>query len=141
MSPVSEPLGGVPQLAKYELLEEIGHGGMATVYRARDVRLGREVAVKIIHKHLRENNEVAARFEAEARAVAKLRHPNIVEVYDVSSEDEPDKYIVVELSRGTTLRRLLTKSARCRPRSAPRSASSSPPRSRTRTRPASSTAT
>jgi serine/threonine-protein kinase len=104
----------LPQLAKYEILEELGHGGMATVYRARDVRLGREVAVKIIHKHLRENREMAARFEAEARTVAKLRHPNIVEVYDVSSEDEPDKYIVVQLSRGMTLRRLLGRVGRCR---------------------------
>jgi eukaryotic-like serine/threonine-protein kinase len=97
-----------PSLAKYELLEELGHGGMATVYRARDVRLDREVAVKVIHRHLRDNAEVAIRFAAEARAVAKLRHPNIVEVYDVSGEDEAEKYIVVELSRGKTLRRLLS---------------------------------
>jgi serine/threonine protein kinase len=108
MSPVTET-SSLPQLDKYEVLEELGHGGMATVYRARDLRLDREVAVKIIHKHLRENVEIAARFDAEARAVAKLKHPNIVEVYDVSEADEPDKYIVVELSRGTTLRRALTK--------------------------------
>ncbi|HMJ50928.1 MAG TPA: serine/threonine-protein kinase [Polyangiaceae bacterium] len=108
MSPVTEA-ASLPQLDKYEVLEELGHGGMATVYRARDLRLDREVAVKIIHKHLRENTEIGARFDAEARAVAKLRHPNIVEVYDVSAPDEPDKYIVVELSRGTTLRRVLTK--------------------------------
>ena len=108
MSPVTEA-ASLPQLDKYEVLEELGHGGMATVYRARDPRLDREVAVKIIHKHLRESVEVGARFDAEARAVAKLRHPNIVEVYDVSAPDEPDKYIVVELSRGTTLRRALTR--------------------------------
>jgi len=97
----------LPRLSKYEILEELGHGGMATVYRARDLRLERDVAVKIIHKHLRESKEVAIRFEAEARAVAKLRHSNIIEVYDVSGEDEAEKYIVVELSRGMTLRRLL----------------------------------
>jgi eukaryotic-like serine/threonine-protein kinase len=96
-----------PEIEKYELLEEIGHGGMATVYRASDRRLGREVAVKVIHRHLRENAEVAARFVSEARAVAKMRHPNIVEVYDVSDEDDPERYLVVELVRGTTLRRLL----------------------------------
>jgi eukaryotic-like serine/threonine-protein kinase len=107
MSRVTEA-ASLPQLDKYEVLEELGHGGMATVYRARDLRLDREVAVKIIHKHLRENTEIAARFDAEARAVAKLKHPNIVEVYDVSASDEPDKYIVVELSRGITLRRALT---------------------------------
>jgi serine/threonine protein kinase len=89
-------------------LEQIGHGGMATVYRARDRRLGREVAVKIIHRHLRENWEVAQRFESEARAVAKLKHPNIVEVYDVSDKTEDERYLVVELVRGTTLRKLLT---------------------------------
>jgi len=97
----------LPQLAKYEVLEEIGHGGMATVYRARDRRLGREVAVKVIHPHLRDSREVVSRFHAEAKAVAKLRHPNIVEVFDVSEADEPEQYLVVELVRGTTLRKLL----------------------------------
>lgn len=94
-------------LPKYELLDEIGHGGMATVYRARDKRLGREVAVKLIHRHLRENPEVSARFHSEALAVAKVKHPNIVEVYDVSEEHETEKYLVVELVRGITLRQLL----------------------------------
>lgn len=108
---VAEP----PQLAKYELGEELGHGGMASVYRALDRRLGREVAVKIIHHHLRENQEVAARFTSEARAVAKLRHPNIVEVYDVSDDGEPERYLVVELVRGTTLRRLLLTHGRLPP--------------------------
>jgi serine/threonine-protein kinase len=101
--------GRFPQLAKYELLEELGHGGMATVYRALDRRLGREVAVKIIHPHLRDSPEVVSRFNTEARAVAKLRHPNIVEVFDVSDPDEPEQYLVVELLRGTTLRKLLQK--------------------------------
>lgn len=78
------------------------------MYRARDRRLGREVAVKLIHAHLRENTEVAARFVSEARAVARLRHPNVVEVFDVSDENEPERYLVVELVRGTTLRALLT---------------------------------
>jgi eukaryotic-like serine/threonine-protein kinase len=81
---------------------------MATVFLAKDRRLGREVALKIIHRHLRENTEIAVRFASEARAVAKLKHPNIVEVYDVSDEDEPERYLVVEYVRGTTLRALLT---------------------------------
>ncbi|MDX2054413.1 MAG: serine/threonine-protein kinase [Polyangiaceae bacterium] len=97
----------LPQVDKYELVEELGHGGMATVYRARDKRLGREVALKIIHRHLRESAEVSARFVSEARAVAMLRHPNIVEVYDVSDEGESERYLVVELVEGTTLRKLL----------------------------------
>lgn len=103
LSPALKP----PELSKYELLEEIGHGGMATVYRARDVRLERDVAVKLLHKHLRDSLEVRARFASEARAVAKLRHPNIVEVFDVSDEDEDERYLVVEWVRGVTLRQLL----------------------------------
>ncbi|MGO9834540.1 MAG: serine/threonine-protein kinase [Polyangiaceae bacterium] len=101
--------GRLPELAKYEILEEIGHGGMATVYRARDRRLGRDVAVKVIHPHLRDSREVVSRFNAEARAVAKLRHRNIVEVYDVSAPEDAEQYLVVELVRGTTMRKLLEK--------------------------------
>jgi eukaryotic-like serine/threonine-protein kinase len=81
---------------------------MATVYRARDKRLGREVAVKIIHRHLRENKEVGQRFASEARAVAKVKHPGVVEVYDVSEDDAEERYLVVELVRGKTLRQLLS---------------------------------
>ena len=131
----------VPALTKYEVLEELGHGGMATVYRAHDKRLGRDVAIKVLHPHLRESREIAHRFEAEAKAVAKLRHRNIVEVFDVSSADEDEQYLVVEFVRGQTLRKLLQKAARCRPRSPRRSRSSSSARSRMRTAPASSIAT
>jgi serine/threonine-protein kinase len=80
---------------------------MATVYRARDPRLGRDVAVKIIHKHLRENPEVGTRFVAEARAAAKLRHPGIVDVFDVSGDDDAERYLVAELIHGATLRKVL----------------------------------
>ncbi|MEO7112960.1 MAG: protein kinase [Polyangiaceae bacterium] len=97
----------VPVLAKYEVKEEIGHGGMATVYRAHDPRLARDVAIKVIHPHLRDSPEVAHRFFVEAKAVAKLRHPNIVEVFDVSAQDEQEHYLVVELVRGDTLRKML----------------------------------
>ena len=97
----------MPVLAKYEVLEEIGHGGMATVYRAHDPRLGRDVAAKVIHPHLRDSLEAKQRFAVEAKAVAKLRHPNIVEVFDVSSEGDVEQYLVVELVRGATLRKVL----------------------------------
>ena len=97
----------VPSLAKYDVLEELGHGGMATVYRAHDKRLGRDVAVKVLHPHLRESREIAHRFAAEAKAVAKLRHPNIVEVFDVSGEEDGEQFLVVELVRGRTLRQIL----------------------------------
>lgn len=106
-STLSLPAQPSVELDKYEILQEIGHGGMATVYRARDRRLNREVAIKVIHRHLRESPEVSRRFQSEARAVAKVKHPNIVEVYDVSSDKEEEKYLVVELIRGITLRQLL----------------------------------
>ncbi|MCL2725877.1 MAG: serine/threonine protein kinase [Polyangiaceae bacterium] len=96
-----------PVLAKYEVLEELGHGGMATVYRAHDKRLARDVAIKVLHPHLKEDLEIAHRFAVEARAVAKLRHPNIVEVFDVSEEEDAEQCLVVELVRGETLRTLL----------------------------------
>ncbi|MDF2693738.1 MAG: serine/threonine protein kinase, partial [Labilithrix sp.] len=72
-----------------------------------DKRLLRDVAIKVLHPHLRESREIAHRFSVEAKAVAKLRHPNIVEVFDVSSEDESEQYLVVELVRGPTLRKIL----------------------------------
>lgn len=97
-----------PRITKYDLRKELGHGGMATVYLAHDRRLGREVAVKVIHRHLRDSGEVARRFTSEARAVAKLKHPNIVEIYDVSEEDAPERYLVAELVRGRSLRAQLT---------------------------------
>src|SRR5689334_4184722 len=99
--------GRAPVLAKYDVLEELGHGGMATVYRAHDKRLLRDVAIKVLHPHLRESSEIAHRFSVEAKAVAKLRHPNIVEVFDVSSDEESEQYLVVEFVRGKTLRKLL----------------------------------
>src|SRR5580658_5436766 len=99
--------GRFPVLAKYDVLEELGHGGMACVYRARDRRLGRDVALKVIHPHLRDSGEVSRRFSIEAQAVAKLRHANIVEVYDVSAEGDSEQYLVVELLRGRTLRKIL----------------------------------
>lgn len=91
------------KLEKYELLDELGHGGMATVYRARDTRLDRLVALKVLHPHLRTAPEARTRFTREARSVAKLRHPHILEVYDYSGEDSEQSYIAAELLTGPTL--------------------------------------
>ena len=71
-------------LGRYELLEQVGSGGMAVVYRGRDTALDREVAVKLLHPHLASAHESRARFSREARAVARLAHPGIVEIYDYS---------------------------------------------------------
>ncbi|MCB9624885.1 MAG: serine/threonine protein kinase [Sandaracinus sp.] len=93
------------RLGKYELLDEIGHGGMATVYRARDERLDRMVAIKVLHPHLQKAPEARIRFSREARSVAKLEHPHIVQVYDYSGEDSEESYIAAELLTGPTLKR------------------------------------
>jgi len=92
------------KLEKYEILDEIGHGGMATVFRARDSRLDRDVALKVMHPHLRAAQEARARFSREARSVARLRHPNILEIYDSSDEDSEESYIATELLTGPTLK-------------------------------------
>jgi serine/threonine-protein kinase len=92
------------KIEKYEILDEIGHGGMATVYRARDSRLDRPVALKVLHPHLRGAREARSRFTREAKSVARLRHPNILEIYDNSEEDSDESYIVTELLTGPTLK-------------------------------------
>jgi hypothetical protein len=94
----------LPQIDRYELTNEIGHGGMATVYRARDTRLDRWVAVKVMHPHLRGTEQARVRFSREARAVAKLRHPAILEIYDYSGNESDNAYIATELLTGPTLR-------------------------------------
>lgn len=94
----------LPTIDRYEITEEIGHGGMATVYRARDSRLDRWVAVKVMHPHLRGTEQARARFSREARAVARLRHPAILEIYDYSGNQSEDAFIATELLTGPTLR-------------------------------------
>jgi serine/threonine-protein kinase len=89
---------------RYELLEEVGSGGMAVVYRGRDTALDREVAVKLLHPHLAARAESRARFSREARAVARLSHPNIVEIYDFAGDAAVESYLVTEFVRGRTLR-------------------------------------
>lgn len=96
-------------LDKYELLERVGQGGMAVVYRGKDQSLGREVAVKILHHHLADYQEARDRFEREARAVAKLSHENILEIFDYSGSSlERSCYIVTEFIDGQTLKQFIT---------------------------------
>ncbi|MBN2529407.1 MAG: serine/threonine protein kinase [Deltaproteobacteria bacterium] len=97
----------IKTLGRYELREEIGRGGMATVYRGYDSTLKREVAVKVLHPHLITHEEARARFEREARSVARLHHPSIVEIYDYSEAETGEAFIVMELVEGFTLRDFL----------------------------------
>ena len=99
-----------PVIGHYRVLEKIGSGAMGDVFRARDDRLGRDVALKLIRPASSDNPDHVRRFELEARAAAALNHPNIVAVYDVgSSEGSP--YIVCELLEGKTLRQRLGEGA------------------------------
>ncbi|TPV93961.1 MAG: serine/threonine protein kinase [Myxococcales bacterium FL481] len=88
---------------KYDMLEEVGCGGMAVVYRSRDRVLDREVAVKVLHPHLADREESRQRLRREALTVAKLRHDNIVEIFDYSGPDADESYIVTEFIHGPTL--------------------------------------
>ena len=93
---------------RYEIIERIGTGGMAVVYKGRDHRLNRLVAVKILKEELAQDAEFRRRFHDESQAVAMLSHPNIMAVYDVSHSTELD-YIVMELIDGITLKQYMQK--------------------------------
>ena len=89
--------------SRYELLERIGMGGMAVVYKATDKMLGRNVAIKILREEFKENEEFIRRFKVESQAAASLSHQNVVQIYDVGEEDGLH-YIVMELLEGVTLK-------------------------------------
>lgn len=94
------------QIGKYEILARVAKGGTATVYQARDKILNRDVAIKILHEHLEQKNEVVERFKNEAQVVASLRHPNILSIYDFFSENGRT-ILVAEFMPGTTLSALI----------------------------------
>ena len=91
------------RLGPYEVLAPLGAGGMGEVYRARDSRLERDVAVKVLPESLVADSEALARFEREAKAVAALSHPNILAIHDFGRESGT-VYAVMELLAGETLR-------------------------------------
>jgi serine/threonine-protein kinase len=96
------------RLGPYEILSPLGAGGMGEVYRARDTRLGREVAVKVLPERLADDPKALSRFEREARAVAALSHPNILAIHDFG-EERGLRYTVTELLEGQTLRERLAR--------------------------------
>ena len=97
------PLISGSRLGPYEVISPLGAGGMGEVYRARDPRLGRDVAVKVLPADFSADPDRLRRFEQEARAAAALNHPNILAVYDIGQHDGAP-YIVSELLDGETLR-------------------------------------
>jgi serine/threonine protein kinase/Tol biopolymer transport system component len=98
------------RLGAYEIISLLGAGGMGEVYKARDTRLDRTVAIKVLHEHLADNPDRRARFEHESRAISKLNHPHICTLYDVG-RDNGLAYLVVEYLEGETLADRLQKNA------------------------------
>src|SRR5688572_24730227 len=90
------------QFGPYKILSQLGAGGMGEVYKARDLRLGREVALKVLPAHLAADTDAMARFDREAKALATLSHPNILTIYDFGTDRET-AFAVTELLQGETL--------------------------------------
>ncbi len=110
MNSTYDPLVGHVLDDRYEVLAKLARGGMATVYRARDLRLMRTVAVKIMRRDLGEDDDFAAKFDHEARAAATINHPAVVGVFDQgTAQGQP--YIVMEFVEGETLRRRISRDA------------------------------
>ena len=105
-----DPLVGHVLDGRYEILRKLARGGMATVYLASDRRLTRTVAIKVMHDNLGDDPEFVTRFDREARAAARLSHPNVVAVFD-QGVDNGRPYIVMEYVEGCTLRNLITREA------------------------------
>ena len=104
------PLAPGTRLGPYEVGAPLGAGGMGEVYRARDTRLGRDVAIKVLPQHLPVDANLRARFEREARTVSTLNHPHICTLYDVGREGDTD-FLVMELIEGETLAHRLQRGA------------------------------
>ena len=95
------------RIASYILLEPLGHGGMAVVYRARQESLDRTVAVKVLSENLAASTEFMERFRREARTAANLRHPNVITVHDFGEDERGVPYLVLEYIEGPTLADLM----------------------------------
>lgn len=113
----SDPLVGHLLDGRYEILRKLARGGMATVYLATDRRLTRTVAVKVMHDNLGSDQDFVSRFDREARAAARLSHPNVVSVFDQGT-DNGRPYMVMEYVEGSTLRNLITREAPMEPQRA-----------------------
>jgi eukaryotic-like serine/threonine-protein kinase len=110
-------LGPIPRVVenKYRIEQLLGRGGMGAVYRARDMRLDRLVAVKVVRPELLEDHDARRRFRREAQIVARLQHPGIVSIFDFGTLAGGGAYLVMELVRGEDLRRVLHREGRLEP--------------------------
>lgn len=103
-------LSGGERLGSYEVLALLGAGGMGEVYRARDTRLGRDVAIKVLPREVIDDPERVARFEREARILASLNHPNIAQIYGLEADGDT-RFLVMELAEGEDLAERLSRSS------------------------------
>ena len=106
--PAQMTLTSGTKLGPYEVVAPAGAGGMGEVYRARDTRLDRSVAIKVLPTHLSSDPEAKQRFDREARAISSLNHPNICTLYDIGHQEGTD-FLVMELLEGETLADRLVK--------------------------------
>ena len=107
------PLTPGTRLGPYEILSPLGAGGMGEVYKARDTRLDRTVAIKVLPAHVASDPDLRQRFDREARAVAALNHPHICTLHDIGSQDGID-FLVMEYLEGETLADRLAQALGCR---------------------------
>jgi serine/threonine protein kinase len=112
-----EPVASVPRTVdnKYRIEQLVGRGGMGAVYRARDMRLDRLVALKVVRMELLGDADARHRFRREAQIVARLQHPSIVSIFDYGTFADGGAYLVMELVRGEDLRRVLQREGRLEP--------------------------
>src|SRR5947209_10108258 len=104
------PLKSGTRLGPYEILSPLGAGGMGEVYRAKDTRLDRTIAIKVLPTHVSSDPELRERFDREARTISQLNHPNICMLHDVGHQDGID-FLVMEYLEGETLEARLTRGA------------------------------
>ncbi len=131
---------GPGQIASYQMIEEIGRGGMAVVYRARDVRLGRWVALKVLAEDLARDDAFRRRFIRESQAAAAVDHPNIIPIFD-AGEAGGMLFIAMRYVGGQDVHSLLNRAGPCRPPAPPASWPRWPPPWTRRTRAGSCTGT
>ena len=104
------PLSSGTTLGPYEILSPIGAGGMGEVYKARDTRLDRTVAIKVLPEHVASDPDLKQRFEREAKTISSLNHPHICTLYDIGEQDGID-FLVMEYLEGDTLAQRLEQGA------------------------------